>query len=115
MKKLQRKQEMDKRIEGNALHAIHAEVCKGSGGAHAMSCRCWCHKITKYPNGEIREDAGAVELARRFDLLRETIENMQSSGAYDDEGVDIDGRRAAYEGGFDEAKDRLRAALREVI
>jgi hypothetical protein len=51
---------MNKYTDGDARRHIHAEACgiRSCG----MSCRCWCHGITHYTNGDIREDAKATEL-----------------------------------------------------
>lgn len=42
--------------EGDARTKTHAKACSISG-PHPMSCRCWCHGITRHPNGALRPDS----------------------------------------------------------
>ena len=45
--------------EGDRRIGTHAKACKprSAGGSCEMSCRCWCHGITKHMNGDVRADS----------------------------------------------------------
>ena len=46
---------MDKYREGDKRTNTHAEACSHSKNVPCkMSCRCWCHGITKHLNVELR-------------------------------------------------------------
>ena len=42
--------------EGDGRIELHATACGRHGGCR-MSCRCWCHGITRHMNGALRRDA----------------------------------------------------------
>jgi hypothetical protein len=43
--------------EGDSRLREHARVCGTWSGGCGMSCRCWCHGITKHVDTSLRPDA----------------------------------------------------------
>lgn len=42
--------------EGDARKKRHAIACGKLSPSCSMSCRCWCHGITRHLNGDVRPD-----------------------------------------------------------